>query len=146
MERYPVDTTYKGLAWTLLVIGALFALFGGALLLIRWLGGGVQEFSLFSSVAFLIQGALLALLGWMNLRSGRYFIAWDQKEIQCYLPAMKRLESFEIDKITGVEVQLFEIHLHLGEEIRTIHLENAQFKEIRRIKDKFEEIKRAVEA
>lgn len=129
----------------MLVIGALLALLGGALLIIRWLGGEIQGFSMFSSVAFLLQGALLSLLGWMNLRSGKYFVEWDQKEIRCYLPAMKRIETIEIEKITGVNVHLFEIQLNLGDEIRTINLENAQFKEIRKIKDKFEEIKRVVE-
>lgn len=146
MERHNILTTHKGLAWFLVVLGALLAILGGVLLIIRLLGGEVLEFSLFSAVAYLVQGVLLVLLGGLTLRSGKYFVEWDQKEIRIYLPANKRVEVFEIDKITRVDIHLFQIQLTLGENTGTIDLENAQFKEIRKIKEKFEEIKRAVEA
>lgn len=145
MERYKVYGTNKRLAWFLVVIGALLALLGGAVLIRRLTGAEDLEISLFSSVAFFVQGVLLAVLAWMNLRSGKYFLEWSQNEIRCYLPANKQIETFRLEKITGVDIRLFEIQLTMGDEVRTIDLEHAHFKDIRSIKEKFEEIKQNVE-
>lgn len=146
MERYKVYGTNKGLAWFLVVIGALLALLGAAVLIRRLTGAEDLEISLFSSLAFLLQGLLLAVLGALNLRSGKYFLEWSQQEIRCYLPANKQIESFQVDKITGVDIRLFEIQLTMDDEVRIVHLEQAHFKDIRSIKEKFEDIKRKVES
>jgi hypothetical protein len=145
MERFKVYSTYKGFAWILVVTGVLLAIFGGAVLIRRLTGSEDLEISLISSVTFFVQGILLAVLGWMNLRSGKYFLEWSQKEIRCYLPANKQIETFQLEKISGVDIRLYEIQLTMGDETRTINLEHANFEDIRSIKDKFEEIKRNVE-
>ena len=146
MERYKVYGTNKGLAWFLVWMGILLALLGGALLIRRLTGAEDLEFSLFSSVAFFVQGFLLAVLAWMNLRSGKYYLEWSQNEIRCYLPANKKIENFRVNKISGIDLRLFEIQLKMGDEVRTINMEHAHFKDIRSIKEKFEEIKRKVES
>jgi methyl coenzyme M reductase subunit D len=57
------------------------------------------------------------------------------------LPPNKVSETIKLSEIRNIEIKLSEIHLQLSEGNITLNLENFHFKELRRIKEKFEEIK-----
>ncbi len=58
-----------------------------------------------------------------------------------FLPKNKNIETITISEIKNVSINLFEIHLKLLDTEKIINLDNLEFKEIRRIKEKFEQIK-----
>ena len=141
MERYYVNKTNKGLAWFLVVIGGVLVIFG-LVLLLRFLVDDTQtEFSILNIILYLLQGVMLGILGAINLRSAKYYLEWNENEVRYYLPGTRSVEVIQIGDVEEVEVRLFEIRLRVGGEEKSINLENVQFKEIRRIKEKFEVIK-----
>ena len=51
------------------------------------------------------------------------------------------MNTIQISEITGVSIKLYEIILQLTNTEKTLHIELIQYKDIKRIKEKFEEIK-----
>jgi hypothetical protein len=90
---------------------------------------------------FTIQGILFILIGGSYLKSRKYFIEWDEKELRFLLPDNKGVETIKIDEIQSVSIKLFEIELKLKNGTRTLNLENLQFEDIKKIKEKFEPLK-----
>lgn len=76
-----------------------------------------------------------------NLKKGRYFIEWDDKQIRYLLNHDRQVNTIQISEITGVSIKLYEIILQLTNTEKTLHIELIQYKDIKRIKEKFEEIK-----
>ncbi len=142
MERYHVNNSKKGLAWFLVGIGGLLVIFGLVLLIRLLMDDSKSEFSMLGIVLYLFQGVMLGILGVVHLRSGRYYLEWNEEEFRYYLPGQKGVELIKIGDIKEVEINLYEIHLSLGDEERSVNLEHVQFEEIKRIKEKFEEIKK----
>lgn len=146
MERYHVNNSKKGLAWFLVGIGGFLFIFG-LVLLIRFLLDETRgEFSLTSIILYFFQGITLGALGIINLRSRKYYLEWNEKEIRYYLPGHKGVKLIKISDIEEVEIKLYEIWLNMGDGEKTIDLEQVQFNEIRKIKEKFEEIKKLKES
>jgi hypothetical protein len=77
-------------------------------------------------------------MGGAYLKSRKYFIEWDEKELRFLLPDNKRVEAIKIDEIESVRIKLFEIELKMKIGVRTLNLENLQFEDIKKIKEKFE--------
>lgn len=90
---------------------------------------------------FTIQGLFFFLWGHSYKRNERFFIEWDDKELKYLLPKNKNIESIILSEIKEISIKLYEIKIKLPENEKTLSLENVQFKELRRIKDKFENIK-----
>jgi len=87
-----------------------------------------------------LQGVLFSAMGYMQLRYDRYFIEWNDSEIRYLLPKQKNIEHINIVDIDSVVIKLSEIQIHMGRETKTIPLSNLQYAELKRIKNKFEEI------
>lgn len=142
MERFKVYKVKKGLAYFLIIFGGVLLLLGIALLIKTILGGTSVDWN---SVIFILQGSLFIIMGYLNLRSDKYYIEWDENKLNYFLPKSNSIETVTISEIKDVSINLFEIHLKLEDTEKIIHLDNLQFKEIRRIKEKFEQIKSSTE-
>ena len=79
---------------------------------------------------------------WIGYKiSRKYFIEWDEDELRYLLPATKKLEAIKFADIHSVRVKLFEIELQLAEGTRNLDLSNLQFKDLKKIKERFESLK-----
>ena len=79
-------------------------------------------------------------MGAGNLSVRRYYIEWDDNELKFLLPDTKKLETIKLGDIISVKIRLFEIELKLPDKTRTLDLNNLQFEDLKKIKEKFEKI------
>ena len=142
MERLKIYKEKKGLANFLIVFGSIF-LIVGLVLMIKSVTDKTNL--IWNSVAFTLQGILFILMGYLNLRSDKYFIEWDENRMNYLLPNISDINTIIFSEIRSVRIELFEIHLDLGESEETINLENLQFEHIKSLKQKFEEIRATTE-
>jgi hypothetical protein len=142
MERIRVSKVYPGLAKFFMIFGIIFSILGFSLLIKSLIRGFNVQFPSgdWNSVTFAIQGLLFILLGYSNLKSGKYFIEWDDNELRFLLPDTRKVEVIKFDQIQSVIIRLFEIELKLTNSTRTLNLDNLQFEDLRKVKDKFEHI------
>ena len=143
MERLKIYKEKKGLANFLIVFGSIF-LIVGLVLMIKSVTDKTNL--IWNSVAFTLQGILFILMGYLNLRSDKYFIEWDENRMNYLLPNISDINTIIFSEIRSVRIELFEIHLDLGESEETINLENLQFEHIKSLKQKFEEIRATTES
>jgi hypothetical protein len=59
------------------------------------------------------------------------------------LPDTKKIEAIKFEQIQSISIRLFEIELKLANYTRTINLDNLQFEDLRKVKEKFERISRS---
>ena len=144
MNRIKVFKGKDGLAKFFLIFGILFTLAGLAFFIIYTIAGFNLHFPSgdWNSVLFIFQGILFIIMGSSYLKSRKYFLEWDERELRFLLPDTKGVETIIIDEIQSVSIKLFEIELKLNNEIRTLNLEDLQFEDIKKIKEKFEKIQR----
>jgi hypothetical protein len=95
-----------------------------------------------SYVLFTIQGLLLLLVGSWNLAVKKYYIEWDDDELRFLLPDIKSLDTIKIDQILAVTIRLFEIEIKLKDKTKVVDLNNLQFEDIKKIKEKFEDLRK----
>ena len=146
MTRINVFKASSSFSWFFLVFGSVFLVLG-AILFIRALIEGF-EWQFFSgdwnSVIYMIQGILFMAMGLSNLLNRKYFIEWDDSEIRFLLPRSKQVEMVRISELSEVEIRLFEIRITLPDKTRVLDLNNLQFEDLRKIKEKFETIRNRV--
>ncbi len=140
MERHYVYQTNKGLAYFLIGFGVLMGGVALGILIKSMLPRFGDEAFEWTSLLYFIQALSLVVLGIFNLRFRKYYIEWSAEEINYFLTGKKRVEKIRIADIESLVIKLFEIQIKLKDEEKIINLENLQFKSIRSIKDKFEEI------
>lgn len=117
----------------------------GILLLVKALINGFNVKLLsgdWSYVLFTVQGLLLLLVGSWNLAVRKYFIEWDDVELRFLLPDTRRLDTIKIDQIISVTIRLFEIEIKLKDKTKVLDLNNLQFEDIKKIKEKFEDLRK----
>lgn len=90
-----------------------------------------------SFIFFTFQGILFIIMGWSFVNSRKYFIQWDEKELKYLLPSTGKTESVLLEDIQSVNIKLFEIVLNLSDRSKTISLENLEFEDIKKLKEKF---------
>ena len=76
-------------------------------------------------------------MGWSFVNSRKYFIQWDENELNYLLPDTKKIRTIRLNDIQSVNIKLFEIVVDLKEGRGTISLENLEFEDIKKIKEKF---------
>jgi len=142
MEKIKVFKGKSGLAKFLVIFGSIFTLLGLVLFTKYAIAGFNFKFPSgdWNSVMFTIQGILFIIMGGAYLKSRKYFIEWDEKELRFLLPDNKRVEAIKIDEIESVRIKLFEIELKMNTGVRTLNLEILQFEDIKKVKEKFEKI------
>lgn len=142
MERIRVSKVYPRLSKFFIIFGSIFAIIGSYLLIRSFISGFNIHFPSgdWNSVTFTIQGLLFFLLGYSNLKSGKYFIEWDDSELRFLLPGKKKTEVVKFDQIHSINIRLFEIELKLADSTCILNLDNLQFEDLRKVKEKFEHI------
>ena len=142
MERLKIYKAKRGFTNFFIVFGSIFLLVGLGLIIESAMNKTNLEWT---SIMFALQGILFVLLGYQNLRSGKYFIEWNDVQVNYLLPNNNGIETIIFSKIKNVRIDLFEIHLDLGESKKVINLDSLQFEHIKSLKQKFEEIRATVE-
>jgi hypothetical protein len=144
MDRIKVLKGKDGLAKFLVIFGSFFTLAGLALFAKYAIAGFNFHFPSgdWNSVMFTFQGILFIIMGGAYLKSRKYFIEWDEQELRFLLPDAKGVQTIQIANIQSVSIKLFEIELKLKEGVRTLNLENLQFEDIKKIKVKFESLRK----
>lgn len=144
MNRINVFKTSTVFSKFFIVFGAIFTTLG-LLLLIKALSDGFNTrfpSGDWNSVIFIIQGLLFIVMGAGNLAVRKYYIEWDDNQLKFLLPDTKKVETIILEDIVSVTIRLFEIELKLPDKTRTLDLNNMQFEDLKKIKEKFEDIRR----
>jgi len=146
MERIQIFKRLKGLLF-FMIFGLISFLFGMTMLISSLKFGFKTEFlgGDWNYVFYTLQGIIFFTLGHSSKKYEKYFIEWDNKELKYFLPKNKTEEIVVISDIKGLSINLYEIKILLPEAEKTLSLENVQYKELRRIKEKFEEIRLNIE-
>ena len=144
MERIKVFRGKEWLAKFFVVFGILYTLIALGLLIKYAIAGFDFHFPSggWSSVMFFFQGILFIIMGFASLKSRKYFIEWDEKEMRFFLPGTKVVDTIIIDDIKSVNIKLFEIGLELTNGPKKINLENLEFEDIRKIKGKLDKLQK----
>ena len=79
-------------------------------------------------------------MGYSFVKNKKYFMEWNDWEIRYLLPYTKKTEVIKLDEIESVNIKLFEVVLKLKTGSKMIKLDNLEFEDIRRIKERFGEI------
>ena len=125
-----------------IILGSLFALMGIIVSAKNLTGGFNAKLNGgdWSFVLFIFQGLLFVLMGYSFIKNKKYFLEWDEWEIRYLLPYTKKTEVIKLDEIESVNIKLFEVVLKLKNGSKIIKLDNLEFEDIRRIKERFGEI------
>jgi len=143
MERIKIFKLQKGLN-KFFLIGGLLSFVLGMILFLHSLQIGFRTAFLggdWNNFIFILQGILFFFVGYSNIRYQKYFIEWNDIAFRYLLPQNKVSETIKLSEIRNIEIKLSEIHLQLSEGNITLNLKKFHFSELRRIKEKFEEIK-----
>ena len=142
MERLKVYKGKKGFAKFSIVFGSIFCFFGIGQLIHSLVNKTSVEWTSFT---FTLQGILFIFFGYKILQAGKYFIEWNDVQMNYLLPDIDSIETIVFAEVKGVQIDLFEIHVDLRESNRVINLANLEFEHIKSLKQKFKEIKKAAE-
>lgn len=147
LQDYTMETIkpykIKKVLWKIMLIYGVLLIISAIVFLIYSL---VQDYDSkflagnWSYVFFALQGIIFFTMGYMQLRYDRYFIELNDSEIRYLLPKQKNIEHVKVVDIESVVIKLSEIQIYMGRETKTIPLSNLQYAELKRIKNKFEEI------
>lgn len=143
MTRINVFKTSTFLSKFFIVFGIIFSTIGIILLIKALINGFNTKFPSgdWNSVLFTFQGLLFIIMGAGNLAVRKYYIEWNENEIRFLLPNTKKPETIKLVDIISVTIRLFEIELKLQDNIKILDLNNLQFEDLKKIKEKFENIK-----
>ena len=140
MTRISVFKTSTFLSKFFIVFGGIFSSIGILLLIKALINGFNSKFPSgdWNSVLFTFQGLLFIIMGAGNLSVRKYYIEWDDNELRFLLPDTKKPETIKLGDIISVTIRLFEIEMKLPDKTRTLDLNNLQFEDLKKIKEKFE--------
>jgi hypothetical protein len=143
MTRINVFKTSTSFYRLFIILGSIFAVLGVLLIIKALINGFNIKFPSgdWNSVFYTIQGLLFIIMGAGNLSVRKYYIEWDDNELKFLLPDTKKIETIKLGDIISVTIRLFEIELKLPDKTRTLDLNNLQFEDLKKIKEKFENIK-----
>jgi hypothetical protein len=142
MTRIKVFKTQKGLSIFFLFFGIVFTTLGVGLIIKVNFQGFNTKFPSgdWSSVIYTLQGLLFIIMGSSTLINKKYFIEWDDNELRFLLPDTKKIETIKFEDIDSVNIRLFEIQINHGDKTRILDLNNLQFEDLRKIKERFDQI------
>ncbi len=125
-----------------IIFGGLFTIIGLFLLIKAFNTGFNTNFQNgdWNSVLYTFLGGIFIIKGVEDLYVKKYYIEWDDNELRLLLPDNKTLETIILSDIDHVNIRLFKIEFKLKDKTRLINLGNLRYKDLRKIKEKFEEI------
>ncbi|MGF1586733.1 MAG: hypothetical protein ACFCUM_15510 [Bacteroidales bacterium] len=89
----------------------------------------------------LLQGIIFVSWAYSMQLKKKYFIGWDDNILQYHLPENNVHETMDIADIKDIELSLFEIKFKLDGQEKRLKLEEIEYKDMRKIKEKFENLK-----
>jgi hypothetical protein len=142
MTRINIFKTSLAFSRFFIIFGSIFACLGMFLIIRAFLIGFNTQFPSgdWNSVIYTFQGLLFIIMGSSNLINRKYYIEWDDNELRFFLPKTNNPETLKFADILTIDIKLFQIQLGLNDRKITIDLDNLQFEDLKRIKEKFEAI------
>lgn len=143
MERIDIIKVNKGFVKFFIISGLLFFVFGMVFLIYSLLNDFRTDFpgGDWNYIIYTIQGLLFFFIGYSMSKNKKYFIEWDNEELRYLLPKNKFPETIRLAEIQSIEVKLHEIKIVLPKSEKHLILKDMGFNELKRIKEKFEELK-----
>jgi len=128
-----------------IIFGGLFIISGIFLLTKAFNNGFNTNFQNgdWNSIIFTCLGIIFLIKGGEDFLVRKYYIEWDDNELRLYLPDTRIPESIILSEIGHVNIKLFRIELQLKDKTRLINLGNLRYKDLRKIKEKFEELEKS---
>ena len=125
--------------------GVLFTISGSFLLIKALINGFNTNYPSgdWNSVIYTFQGVTFIIMGATNLYFRKYYVEWNDTELRLLLPDTRKLETIILSDINSINIKLFEIEIYHQDKRRTIDLSNLRYKDLRKIKEKFEEIEKS---
>lgn len=147
MERIYLYKIFKNrFAKYFYVLGLLMFVYG-IVFLIRLFVLELQ-FDTFGSRASLtfiaFQGLVVILQYAIALPNTRYFIEFGGNCISYLLPKQGSPESIQLQDVNKIVIKLNEVDIHLPEGKKSLRFNNVEYKELKQIKQRFEELSVAV--
>jgi hypothetical protein len=142
MTRINVFKNPTAMVRFFIIFGGLFTIIGIFLLIKAFNNGFNTNFQNgdWNSVLYTFLGGIFIIKGVEDLYVKKYYIEWDDNELRLLLPDNKTLETIILSDINHVNIRLFKIEFKLKDKTRLINLGNLRYKDLRKIKEKFEEI------
>lgn len=143
MERIKIFKRKKEIELFYIIFG-LLSLTLGITILIKSLRIGFKTDFFeggWNAVIYCLQGIIFFIIGLLSRKNEKYFIEWNNKELRYLFPKNKLVETIKLSEIKGVEIDTLEINIELSEGGKKLNLDNIQYKEVRKIKEIFKEIK-----
>ena len=142
MTRINVFKNPTAMVRFFIIFGGLFTISGIFLLIKAFNNGFNTNFQNgdWNSVLYTFLGGIFIIKGVEDLYVKKYYIEWDDNELRLLLPDNKTLETIILSDINHVNIRLFKIEFKLKDKTRLINLGNLRYKDLRKIKEKFEEI------
>lgn len=142
MTRINVFKNPTAMVRFFIIFGGLFTIIGIFLLIKAFNTGFNTNFQNgdWNSVLYTFLGGIFIIKGVEDLYVKKYYIEWDDNELRLLLPDNKTLETIILSDIDHVNIRLFKIEFKLKDKTRLINLGNLRYKDLRKIKEKFEEI------
>ncbi len=98
-----------------------------------------------TSLTFIaFQGLVVILQYAIALRNTRYFIEFGDNSINYLLPKQCSPEAIQLQDVNEIETKLNEVVIHLPEGQNTLRFDNVEYKVLKQIKQRFEELSVAV--
>ena len=98
-----------------------------------------------NSVLVPVLGIFFFFSEYSKFKMKDFFIEWDDEILSYLLPNSKETVTIKLSDIKKVEIDLLDIKMQVSEKEITMSLRVLPFKELRRIKEKFEELKRTTD-
>ncbi len=88
-----------------------------------------------------IQGIMFIMFTFHYKKWDSYFFSWDDDKLEFLLPKSKESKSIQITEINDIKIHPKVIAIKTSSDEVSINLDNVQFHELKKIKEKFEKIK-----
>jgi len=147
MERIYLHKVFRNrFARYFYMLGLLMFVYG-AVFLVRLFIIDLQfdAFGSRTSLTFIaFQGLVVILQYAIALRNTRYFIEFGDNSINYLLPKQCSPEAIQLQDVNEIETKLNEVVIHLPEGQNTLRFDNVEYKVLKQIKQRFEELSVAV--
>ncbi|WP_372641622.1 hypothetical protein [Ancylomarina sp.] len=137
MERIQIYKVKKVNVRFFMWFSLFFVIFGLVDLINAFINGFSTKFpgGDWLSVIYILQGITFALMGYQQMKRGKYFIECNEKEFKYLIPKSKSLKCVFIADIEELKMDGIDIRFQAKETEYHIRLEHIEWKELNRVKE-----------
>jgi hypothetical protein len=143
MERINIYKIKGSFIKAFIAIGFLFLILG-LIILSRaiYIGFDTRFFGgHWNSIIYIFQGIVFIVMGFYQLNYRSYFIEWNENEIKYFLRGDKQIRNINISTIKSIEIKTTTVVIESYENEVVLEFDLVEYGVLKRIKDKFEELK-----